>query len=63
VTEGPAEVVVDLVEVAGVDDGGVEALVAGRDAARRTGVPLRVARAQPRVRHSLTAAGLLPRSA
>jgi RNA polymerase sigma-B factor len=63
VTEGPAEVVVDLVEVAGVDDGGVEALVAGRDAARRIGVPLRVARAQPRVRHSLSAAGLLPHSA
>jgi RNA polymerase sigma-B factor len=63
VTEGPAEVVVDLVEVAGVDDGGVEALVAGREAARRTGVPLRVARAQPRVQHSLTVAGLLPHSA
>lgn len=63
VTEAPAEVVVDLVEVAGVDDGGVEALVAGRDAARRTGVPLRVARAQPRVQHSLSAAGLLPHSA
>jgi RNA polymerase sigma-B factor len=63
VTESPAEIVVDLVEVAGVDDGGVEALVAGRDAARRTGVPLRVARAQPRVQHSLSAAGLLPHSA
>ncbi|HEX7745109.1 MAG TPA: SigB/SigF/SigG family RNA polymerase sigma factor [Micromonosporaceae bacterium] len=63
VTEGPAEVVVDLVDVAGVDDGGVEALLAGQDAARRTGVPLRVARAQPRVQHSLSAAGLVPRSA
>jgi len=63
VTEGPAEVVVDLVDVAGVDDGGVEALLAGQDAARRTGVPLRVARAQPRVQHSLNAAGLVPRSA
>jgi RNA polymerase sigma-B factor len=63
VTEGPAEVVVDLVDVAGVDDGGVEALLAGQDAARRTGVPLRVARAQPRVQHSLSVAGLVPRSA
>jgi RNA polymerase sigma-B factor len=63
VTEGPAEIVVDMVDVAGVDDGGVEALLAGQDAARRTGVPLRVARAQPRVQHSLSAAGLVPRSA
>jgi RNA polymerase sigma-B factor len=63
VTEGPDEIVVDLVEVPGVDDGGVEALVAGREAAQRTGVPLRVARAQPRVQHSLSAAGLLPRPA
>jgi RNA polymerase sigma-B factor len=56
----PGEVVVDLVDVAVVDAGGVAALIAGRDAALRTGTPLRLARPQPGVRHSLTAAGLAP---
>jgi RNA polymerase sigma-B factor len=64
VTAGhPAEVVVDLVDVPVVDDGAVQALIAGREAARRTGIPLRVARAQPSVQHSLSAAGLAPRTA
>jgi RNA polymerase sigma-B factor len=61
VTAGhPAEVVVDLTDVPLLDEGGIAALVAGRDAALRTGTPLRLARAQPGVRHSLTAAGLAP---
>lgn len=61
VTAGqPAEVVVDLVDLATVDAGGVAALLAGRDAALRSGTPLRLARAQPGVRQSLTAAGLAP---
>lgn len=34
--------------------------MAGRDAAERTGVPLRLTRVQPAVRRSLTAAGLAP---
>ena len=45
VTAGhPAEVVVDLIDVPVVDDGAVQALIAGREAAQRTGIPLRLAR-------------------
>ncbi|MBM0227102.1 MULTISPECIES: SigB/SigF/SigG family RNA polymerase sigma factor [Micromonospora] len=58
VTGQPREVVVDLVGAGGVDAGGIAALMAGRDAAARTGVPLRLARVQPAVRRSLAAAGL-----
>jgi RNA polymerase sigma-B factor len=56
----PAEVVVDLVDVALLEPGGIAALIAGRDAAARSGVPLRLTRAQPGVRHSLASAGLAP---
>jgi RNA polymerase sigma-B factor len=56
----PAEVVVDLSEVSLLDAHGIAALIAGRDAALRTGIPLRLARAQPAVQLSLTAAGLAP---
>ncbi|MBO4209366.1 SigB/SigF/SigG family RNA polymerase sigma factor [Micromonospora echinofusca] len=58
VTGQPREVVVDLTDVGGVDAGGIAALLAGRDAAARTGVPLRLSRAKPAVRRSLAAAGL-----
>ncbi|MFG2011384.1 SigB/SigF/SigG family RNA polymerase sigma factor [Micromonospora sp. NPDC048868] len=58
VTGQPAEVVVDLVGAGGFDAGGIAALMAGREAAARTGVPLRLTRVQPAVRRSLTAAGL-----
>ncbi|MGC4896789.1 SigB/SigF/SigG family RNA polymerase sigma factor [Micromonospora sp. DT31] len=58
VTGQPSEVVVDLVGAGGVDAGGIAALMAGRDAAARTGVPLRLTRVQPAVRRSLAAAGL-----
>ncbi|SCF23468.1 SigB/SigF/SigG family RNA polymerase sigma factor [Micromonospora mirobrigensis] len=58
VTGQPSEVVVDLVGAGGFDAGGIAALMAGRDAAARTGVPLRLTRVQPAVRRSLTAAGL-----
>ncbi|MDG4801200.1 SigB/SigF/SigG family RNA polymerase sigma factor [Micromonospora sp. WMMD980] len=58
VTGQPREVVVDLVGAGGFDAGGIAALMAGRDAAARTGVPLRLTRVQPAVRRSLTAAGL-----
>lgn len=54
----PRELVVDLDGACGVDAGGIAALVAGRDAAVRTGVPLRLTRVQPAVRRSLAAAGL-----
>ncbi|WP_422751870.1 SigB/SigF/SigG family RNA polymerase sigma factor [Micromonospora sp. WMMD708] len=54
----PRELVVDLDGAGGVDAGGIAALVAGRDAAVRTGVPLRLTRVQPAVRRSLAAAGL-----
>ncbi|MEV6708412.1 sigma-70 family RNA polymerase sigma factor, partial [Micromonospora wenchangensis] len=54
----PRELVVDLDGAGGVDAGGIAALVAGRDAALRTGVPLRLTRVQPAVRRSLAAAGL-----
>ncbi|MEU7846980.1 SigB/SigF/SigG family RNA polymerase sigma factor [Micromonospora parva] len=60
VTGQPSEVVVDLVGAGGFDAGGIAALMAGRDAAERTGVPLRLTRVQPAVRRSLTAAGLAP---
>ena len=56
----PTEVVVDLVDVALLEPGGIAALIAGRDAAARSGVPLRLTRAQPGVRHSLASAGLAP---
>ncbi|SCL22106.1 RNA polymerase sigma-B factor [Micromonospora pallida] len=62
-TGQPREVVVDLDGAGGVDAGGVAALVAGRDAAQRSGVPLRLTGAQPAVRRSLTAAGLAPATA
>ncbi|MEH0936188.1 SigB/SigF/SigG family RNA polymerase sigma factor [Micromonospora psammae] len=58
VTGQPREVVVDLDGAGGVDAGGIAALMAGRDAAERTGVPLRLTRVRPAVRRSLTAAGL-----
>ncbi|MEV4754910.1 SigB/SigF/SigG family RNA polymerase sigma factor [Micromonospora sp. NPDC049559] len=61
VTTGqPTEVVVDLAEVTAMDAVGVAALLAGRDAALRAGVPLRLSRAQSAVQQSLTAAGLAP---
>ncbi|RKR92495.1 RNA polymerase sigma-B factor [Micromonospora pisi] len=56
----PAEVVVDLVDVAQLEHGGIAALIAGRDAAARSGVALKLTRAQPGVRHSLATAGLAP---
>ncbi|SCL28714.1 SigB/SigF/SigG family RNA polymerase sigma factor [Micromonospora inyonensis] len=59
-TGQPREVVVELDRAGGVDAGGVAALMAGRDAAERSGVPLRLTGAQPAVRRSLTAAGLAP---
>ncbi|WFE66276.1 SigB/SigF/SigG family RNA polymerase sigma factor [Micromonospora sp. WMMD714] len=54
----PRELVVDLDGAGGVDAGGIAALVAGRDAAIRTGVPVRLTRVQPAVGRSLAAAGL-----
>ncbi|MEV4630599.1 SigB/SigF/SigG family RNA polymerase sigma factor [Micromonospora sp. NPDC049523] len=61
VTSGqPAEVVVDLVDVGLLEPGGIAALIAGRDAAARSGVALKLTRAQPGVRHSLASAGLAP---
>ena len=54
----PAQVVVDLTGLSSLDTGGVNALVAGREAAVRAGVPLRLTRARPEVRRSLAAAGL-----
>jgi RNA polymerase sigma-B factor len=58
VTGQPSEVVVARVGAGGFAAGGIAALMAGRDAAARTGVPLRLTRVQPSVRRSLTAAGL-----
>jgi RNA polymerase sigma-B factor len=55
----PAEVAIDLTDVAKLDGPALAALVAGRDAAHRTGVRWRLARAQPEVQHSLSAAGLV----
>ncbi|MDG4787317.1 SigB/SigF/SigG family RNA polymerase sigma factor [Micromonospora sp. WMMD1102] len=55
----PAEVAIDLTDVAKLDGPALAALVAGRDAAHRAGVRWRLARAQPVVRHSLSAAGLV----
>ncbi|BCL17120.1 SigB/SigF/SigG family RNA polymerase sigma factor [Micromonospora sagamiensis] len=62
-TGQPREVVVELDRAGGVDAGGVAALMAGRDAAERSGVPLRLTGAQPAVRRSLTAAGFAPATA
>ncbi|GIG87394.1 SigB/SigF/SigG family RNA polymerase sigma factor [Plantactinospora endophytica] len=55
----PAEVAIDLTDVAKLDGPALAALVAGRDAAHRAGVRWRLARAQPVVQHSLSAAGLV----
>ena len=55
----PREVAIDLTDVAKLDPPALAALVAGRNAAHRTGVRWRLARAQPEVRHSLSAAGLV----
>ncbi|MBE1490230.1 SigB/SigF/SigG family RNA polymerase sigma factor [Plantactinospora soyae] len=55
----PAEVAIDLTDVARLDGPALAALVAGRDAAHRTGVRWRLARAQPEVQHSLSSAGLV----
>ncbi|MFC7549925.1 SigB/SigF/SigG family RNA polymerase sigma factor [Plantactinospora sp. GCM10030261] len=60
-TGHPAEVVVDLAHVATVEPGAAAALVAGREAALRAGIPLRLARPGPAVRASLGAAGLAAR--
>ncbi|MEN3615062.1 SigB/SigF/SigG family RNA polymerase sigma factor [Plantactinospora sp. ZYX-F-223] len=55
----PSEVAIDLTDVAKLDGPALAALVAGRDAAHRAGVRWRLARAQPVVQHSLSAAGLV----
>jgi RNA polymerase sigma-B factor len=54
----PGQVVVDLTGLPALDVGAVNALLAGREAAARAGVPLRLTSARPAVRRSLAAAGL-----
>jgi RNA polymerase sigma-B factor len=54
----PAEVVVDLLRVELMAEEAVAALAAGRDAARRDGVPFRLTRTRPQLRGRLTEAGL-----
>ncbi|BCJ69899.1 SigB/SigF/SigG family RNA polymerase sigma factor [Polymorphospora rubra] len=59
VTTGrPTEVVVGLGDVPLLDATGIAALLAGQEAARSTGVQLRLTGAQPYVRHALNVAGL-----
>ena len=57
-TGGATAVEVDLDGVLHLEMGGIAALLAAREAARCTGVELRVARAHPEVRDSLATAGL-----
>ncbi|HEX5541434.1 MAG TPA: SigB/SigF/SigG family RNA polymerase sigma factor [Micromonospora sp.] len=58
----PAEVVVDLADVATLDASGIAALLAARGAAQRAGVALRLARANPGLRRSLALVGLMAAS-
>ncbi|SDZ45254.1 RNA polymerase sigma-B factor [Micromonospora pattaloongensis] len=54
------DVVIDLEGVPFIDAAGIGALLASHEAARRSTTRLRVAKAQPYVRRSLTVAGLAP---
>jgi RNA polymerase sigma-B factor len=55
-----ADVIIDLEGVPFIDAAGIAALLASHEAARRCTTRLRVAKAQPYVRRSLTVAGLAP---
>lgn len=57
---GSHAVVLDLHAVPFIDAAGVAALLAGYEAARRAAAQLRLARAQPYVRRTLSVAGLAP---
>ncbi|ASW55012.1 SigB/SigF/SigG family RNA polymerase sigma factor [Plantactinospora sp. KBS50] len=57
-TGHPAEVVVDLAGVGALHAAAATALVAARDVALRSGIPVRLARARPAVRAVLATAGL-----